>query len=78
MEKLIESIKGKDLVKAKKNFAELMEGITSDIKVQEQNKIAKSIFVEGEEPAGKEDDDKADSIDDSNASKEDEDETATA
>lgn len=58
MEQLIEAIKNKDLVKAKKIFVGLMEGIKDGLTEEERKKISSGVMTEDEEEP--EDDDEED------------------
>lgn len=57
MEKLIEAIKSKDLVKAKKIFNGLMEDVKGNLVEEERKKISSGVVTEDEEGDDGEDDD---------------------
>lgn len=59
MEQLIEAIKNKDLVKAKKIFNGLMEDVKTKLVEEERKSIASSVMAEGEVPEDDEEDDES-------------------
>lgn len=58
MKELLEAIKDKDLVKAKKVFAESMKEKQSALKEAKKIELAQSVVIEGEEPEDNKEDDK--------------------
>ena len=71
MEKLIEAIKNKDLVKAKKIFNGLMEDVKTKLVDEERKFVSSKVMTEDETEEGDEPEDDEEEVDSNDTSSED-------